>query len=452
MATFNSPTRQAVTQTLALVLAGGRGERLQCLTDRQAKPALPFGAKYRVIDFPLSNCVNSGIRKVGVATQYRAHELIHHVQRTWGFLRHELGEFVELWPAQQQTPEGGWYAGTADAAFQNIDLIRRHRPKHVLILAGDHVYKQDYGALIAEHVARAADVTVSCVSVPREEARRFGIVTANAEERIVAFIEKPPSPVAQPDDADRCFASMGIYLFNTDVLLAALRADAKNPKSRRDFGADIIPSLVGKSRMFAHQFSRSCVSTRRSDEPYWRDVGTIDSFWQANMDLVAAQPAFDLYDRNWPVWTNQDQRPPAKLVFDPAERLGMVSAAMIAEGCVISGATVRRSQLFSDVRIEASSVVEDSVILPGCEVKSRARISRAIIAAGCVVPEGLVIGDDIDDDRARFQVTPNGVTVVTPRMLERLRQAPQQEIRVARAAQRALAAERASDERIRAAV
>ena len=452
MATFNSPTRQAVTQTLALVLAGGRGERLQCLTDRQAKPALPFGAKYRVIDFPLSNCVNSGIRKVGVATQYRAHDLIHHVQRTWGFFRHELGEFVELWPAQQQTPEGGWYAGTADAAYQNIELIRRHQPKHVLILAGDHVYKQDYGILIAEHVARAADVTVSCVSVPREEARRFGIVTANAEERIVGFIEKPSSPVAQPDDADRCFASMGIYLFNTDVLLAALRADAKNPKSRRDFGADIIPSLVGKSRMFAHQFSRSCVSTRRADEPYWRDVGTIDSFWQANMDLVAAQPAFDLYDRNWPVWTHQDQRPPAKLVFDPAERLGMVSAAMIAEGCVVSGATVRRSQLFSDVRIEASSVVEDSVILPGCEVKSRVRISRAIIAAGCVVPEGLVIGEDIDEDRARFQVTPNGVTVVTPRMLERLRQAPQQEIRVARAAQRALAAERTSEDRIQAAV
>lgn len=442
MAAFNSPTRQAVTQTLALVLAGGRGERLQCLTDRQAKPALPFGAKYRVIDFPLSNCINSGIRKVGVATQYRAHELIHHVQRTWGFLRHELGEFVELWPAQQQTPEGGWYAGTADAAYQNIDLIRRHQPKHVLILAGDHVYKQDYGIMIAEHVARAADVTVSCVNVPRDEARRFGVVTVNHEEQIASFVEKPVSPVGQTDDSTRCLASMGIYLFNTDVLLAALRADAKNPKSKRDFGADVIPALVGKCRMFAHQFGRSCVSGRRSDEPYWRDVGTLDSFWQANMDLVASQPAFDLYDRNWPVWTHQEQRPPAKLVFDPAERLGMVSATMIAEGCVVAGATVRRSQLFSDVRLEASSLVEDSVILPGCEVKARVRISRAILAPGCVVPEGVVIGEDLDDDRARFQVTPNGITVVTPRMLERLRQAPAREIRVARAAQQALAAEK----------
>lgn len=441
MANFNTPTRQSVSQTLAFVLAGGRGERLQSLTDRQAKPALPFGAKYRVIDFPLSNCINSGIRKVGVATQYRAHDLIHHVQRTWGFLRHELGEFVELWPAQQQTPEGGWYAGTADAAFQNIDLIRRHQPKHVLILAGDHVYKQDYGILIAEHVARGADVTVSCVSVPKDEARRFGIVTVNAEERIASFVEKPANPVTQPDDSARCLASMGIYLFNTEVLIAALKADARHLGSKRDFGADIIPALVDKCRMFAHQFSRSCVSSRRVDEPYWRDVGTIDSFWQANMDLVASQPAFDLYDRGWPVFTHQEQRPPARLVFEPSERLGMVSATMIAEGCVVAGATVRRSQLFSDVRIDPASLVEDSVVLPGCEIKSRARVSRAVLAPGCIVPEGTVIGEDLADDRARFQVTPNGVTVVTPRMLERLREAPDREIRVAKAAQRALAAE-----------
>lgn len=451
MATFISPTRQAVTQTLAFVLAGGRGERLQCLTDKQAKPALPFGAKYRVIDFPLSNCINSGIRKVGIATQYRAHELIHHVQRTWGFLRHEMGEFVEVWPAQQQAGEGRWYAGTADAAFQNIELIKRHQPKYVLILAGDHVYKQDYGVLIAEHVARAADVTVSCVSVPKDEARRFGVVTVNAEEQISGFVEKPVTPVVQAEDPNRCLASMGIYLFNADVLFAALRADARNASSKRDFGADIVPALVGKCRMYAHQFARSCVSARRADEPYWRDVGTIDSFWQANMDLVASKPAFDLYDRNWPVWTHQEQRPPARLAFDSSERIGMVSAAMIAEGCVVAGATVRRSQLFADVRLEPASLVEDSVVLPGCEVQSRARISRAILAPGCVVPEGCVIGEDLADDRARFQVTPNGVTVVTPRMLERLRQAPAREIGVARAAQRALAAERRA-ERLQAAV
>lgn len=441
MAIFKSATRQAVSETLALVLAGGRGDRLQCLTDRQAKPALPFGAKYRVIDFPLSNCINSGIRKVGVATQYRAHDLIQHVQRTWGFLRHELGEFVEVWPAQQQTPEGGWYAGTADAAFQNIDLIRRHRPRHVLILAGDHVYKQDYGTLIAEHVARCADVTVSCVSVPKDEARRFGIVTVDGEERISSFVEKPGNPVTQPDDSSRCLVSMGIYLFNTEVLLAALKADARSAGSKRDFGADLIPSLIDKTRMFAHQFARSCVSSRRADEPYWRDVGTLDSFWQANMDLVAAQPAFDLYDRDWPIWTHQEQRPPAKLVFEPTERLGMVSATMIAEGCVVTGATVRRSQLFSDVRVDRASVIEDSVLLPACEIRARTRISRAILAPGCIVPEGTVIGEDLSDDRARFQVTGNGVTVVTPRMLERLRDAPDREIRVAKAAQRALAAE-----------
>jgi glucose-1-phosphate adenylyltransferase len=415
-----SPRTRGTNSTLAVILAGGRGERLKYLTDRQAKPALPFGGKYRVIDFPLSNCINSGIRKVGVATQYCAYDLIDHVQRAWGFLHRGLDEFIELWPAQQQTADSGWYAGTADAVYRNIDLIRRHRPQHVLVLAGDHIYKQDYGALIAEHIERGAEATVSCVEVPREEARRFGVIDVNEGDEIVSFLEKPSTPPGLPDNPSRSLVSMGIYVFDTEVLLAALRADAKQPESSHDFGRDILPGLVGRCRLFAHRFHRSCVMPAGANEPYWRDVGTLDAYWDASMDLVRPRPALDLYDPEWPLWTAQIQRPPARLVFDSNERAANITNAIIAEGCTVNGGTVRNAQLFHDVHLDSFSLVEDTVVLPGCSIGARARVRRAVLAPGCVVPEGAVIGEDAVSDARHFHCTPSGIVVVTPRMLARL--------------------------------
>jgi len=415
-----SKTRKAVGKTLALVLAGGRGERLQSLTDSEAKPGLPFGGKFRLIDFPLSNCINSGIRRIGVATQYRAHSLLHHVQRTWGYLRHEMGEFVELWPAQQQTANGDWYAGTADAVFQNIHLILAHRSRYVLILAGDHVYKQDYRALIADHMERDAEVTVSCVEVPREDAHRFGVIEIGKNNEIVRFIEKSRSSPTLPDDPSRSLASMGIYLFNTDVLIDALREDAKKMPSRHDFGRDILPSLIGQRRLFAHRFSYSCVVSKETGDSYWRDVGTIDAYWEANMDLVRSHPPLDLYDSHWPIWSHQEQRPGGRVV-DDGQAAGAILNSIISDGCVVSGGTVRRSVLFGNTHVGAASVVEDAVLLPGSHIGPRARVSRAILAPGCRVPPGLVIGENAEDDNRRFERSVGGITIVTPRMLARLK-------------------------------
>lgn len=413
----NRVMERAITNTLSLVLAGGRGERLKSLTQQEAKPGLSFGAKFRLIDFPLSNCINSGIRKICVVTQYRAHTLIHHVQRTWGFLRHELDEFVELWPAQQQTADGGWYAGTADAVFQNLGLIRSHRPHHVLILAGDHVYKQDYRKLIADHLASGADVTVSCVEVPCEDASRFGIVEVDADDQITNFFEKPNGDTPKAEKPGCCLASMGIYLFNMDALFAVLRDDAKRPRSTHDFGRDILPALLDRYRLFAHRFQHSCVSAEHSEEPYWRDVGTVDAYWEANMDLIRSRPAFDLYDRDWPIWTCHDQKPPARIMDDETQGRGMVENSIMACGSVVSGGAVRRSLLFSDTRVNPGSLVEDSVVLAGCEIGVGARIRRTILAEGCYIPAGMVIGEDEEEDARRFQVSPGGITVVTPGML-----------------------------------
>lgn len=419
-ATDLADLNRALKGTLALVLAGGRGSRLKNLTDDEAKPAVPFGGKFRIVDFPLSNCVNSGIRRIAVPTQYKAHTLIHHIQRGWGFFRAEINEFVELWPAQQQTSEESWYRGTADAVFQNLDTVRRHNPEYILVLAGDHIYRQDYSRLLAHHIRTRADCTVSCVEVPRASASDFGVVGVDDEDAIISFQEKPADPPGIPDRPDRAFASMGIYVFNAKFLIDHLMSDAVDKSSSHDFGKDIIPSLVGKARLMAHRFSDSCVMMPGSKEPYWRDVGTVDAYWAANIDLTTVTPELDLYDEAWPIWTYQLQKPAAKFVFDREERRGMAVDSVVSAGCVVSGAVVRRSLLFSRVRVNSYSTVEDSVILPEADIGRHCRITRAIIGSECHLPEGLVVGENPEEDARRFHVTETGITLVTRAMLEKL--------------------------------
>jgi len=401
--------------TYAMVLAGGRGSRLHELTSHRAKPAVPFAGKFRIIDFTLSNCVNSGIRRIGIATQYKSGSLIRHLQRGWAFLDGRLGEFLDLLPAQQKLEEQ-WYRGTADAVFQNLDVLRRAAPTHVLVLAGDHVYKMDYGRLLAAHAATQADVTVACIEVPLADASAFGVMSVDAHNRITAFDEKPAIPVPTPDRPTHALASMGVYVFNSGFLLEQLIRDADNPSSSRDFGKDIIPHAVARDRTFAHRFADSCVGMP-GQSPYWRDVGTLDAYWEANLELVKVTPELNLYDDKWPIWTHQEQLPPAKFVFDDPARRGMAVDSMVSGGCVISGATVRRSLLFSNVRAEEGALVEDSVVLPGVAIGPRAVLKRAIVDRRCVIPAGLQIGVDAEQDRRRFHVTASGVTLVVPEML-----------------------------------
>ncbi len=398
--------------TLALILAGGRGSRLMQLTDWRAKPAVPFGGKFRIIDFPLSNCMNSGIRRVAVLTQYKAHSLILHIQHGWGFLRGELGEFIELMPAQQRI-ETSWYQGTADAIYQNLDIIRNHDPAYVLILAGDHVYKMDYGPMIARHVERKADVTVGVVEVPIAQARHFGVMSIDGEGRVTEFVEKPPHPQPMSGNPDAVLASMGIYVFNTAFLYEQLIKDADTRESQHDFGRNIIPSLIDRYRVIAFPF-RDPGTGRQA---YWRDVGTVDAYWQANMELVGVTPELNMYDEEWPIWTYQAQLPPAKFVFDDEDRRGMAVDSLVSGGDIISGAQVRRSLLFSNVRVNSYSVVEDSVVLPNVYVGRYCEIRRAIIDKGCHLPDGTIIGRDPVADATRFHVTENGITLVTPEML-----------------------------------
>jgi len=411
---------RALRGTLALVLAGGRGSRLRNLTDDEAKPAVPFAGTFRIIDFPLSNCVNSGIRRIAVPTQYKAHTLIHHLQRAWGFMRAEINEFVELWPAQQQTTAESWYQGTADAVYQNLETVRRHGPEYILVLAGDHIYRQDYSKLLAYHIDKGADVTVSCVEVPIHKAREFGIVDVDDQDNIIGFLEKPADPPCVPGRPDIAFASMGIYVFNASFLIEQLERDAADSGSSHDFGKDIIPYLLGRARLVAHRFNASCVITPGSREPYWRDVGTVDAYWEANLDLTTITPELDLYDEDWPIWTYQVQKPAAKFVFDSDDRRGMAVDSVVSAGCVISGATLRRSLLFNSVRVNSYALVEDSVVLPESDIGRHCRIKKAIIGTGCKVPEGLVIGENREEDERRFHVTENGGTLVTKHMLEAL--------------------------------
>lgn len=400
-------------QTLALVLAGGRGSRLHELTDWRAKPAVPFGGKFRIIDFPLSNCINSGIGQVGVITQYKSHSLIRHIQRGWGFMRGELNEFVELWPAQQRI-ETSWYEGTADAVLQNLDIIRSHNPEYVLILAGDHVYKMDYGTMLAAHVESEADITVGCIEVPVEEASAFGVMSIDDELNVTEFLEKPENPEPMPGKPGTTLASMGIYVFSTRVLFDELERDSKlDGESSHDFGKDIIPSVIRRLRVVAFPFREPI----QNKPAYWRDVGTIDALWLANLELIGVNPEVNLYDYHWPIWTCQEQLPPAKFVFDDDNRRGIAVDSMVAGGCIVSGAVVRRSLLFSQVRVNSFSEISDSVIYPDVKIGRHCRIRNALIDRGCRIPEGSQIGFDAEADQKRFRVSPKGVVLITPEML-----------------------------------
>ncbi len=400
--------------TLAVVMAGGRGERLKDLTAHRCKPATPFGGKFRIIDFVLSNCVNSGIRQISILTQYKAQSLIQHVHQGWSYLRGEFGEFVEVVPAQQQIGES-WYRGTADALYQNLDLILSHRPKHVLVLAGDHIYKMDYGPMIAYHVEKGADVTVGAVQLPASQSRSFGVLTATEWNRVTQFIEKPASEDL-PNRPDSILASMGIYVFNTRLLENLLVEDATNAESHHDFGKNVIPQAIGSRQVFAYPFQD--VKTRA--QSYWRDVGTIDAYYEANVELVDVNPELNIYDREWPIWTYQVHSPPAKFVLDEDGRRGIAVNSMVSGGCIISGSTVRGSLLFYDVRVDERSVVEGAVILPRVEIGRDCHVQHAIVDEGCQIPDGMRIGVDHDADAQRFHVTDNGVVLVTSDMLRKL--------------------------------
>lgn len=398
--------------TLALIMAGGRGERLKQLTQWRAKPAVPFGGKFRIIDFPLSNCINSGIRRIGVLTQYKSHSLNLHIQKGWGHLRGEFGEFVELLPAQQRI-EASWYAGTADSIYQNLDIISSHSPEFVLILAGDHVYKMDYGEMLAKHVESNADITVGCIEVELDKASGLGVMGVDDSHRIHSFTEKPAVPEAMPGKENKALCSMGIYIFNKDLLFELLIRDADTPNSSRDFGNDIIPAAIEKYKVVAFPF----IETNSSIQAYWRDVGTVDAFWEANLELIGVTPELNLYDEEWPIWTNQEQLPPAKFIFDSDERRGMAVDSMVSGGCIISGAHVRHSLLFSHVCVSSYTKIDSSVILPDVNIGKNCRIFHAIIDKQCNIPDGTVIGMNPEDDKKRFYVSPNGVVLVTPDML-----------------------------------
>ena len=413
---IDSPKRlvsRITRDTLALVLSGGRGSRLKQLTDWRAKPAVPFGGKFRIIDFPLSNCVNSGIRRMAVLTQYKAHSLIKHVQLAWGSNRMARDEFVELLPAQQRINEQSWYSGTADAVYQNIDILRTHDAEYILILAGDHIYKMDYGPMIAYHVEKGADLTIGCIEVPLDEAKAFGVMGVAGEGRVNMFLEKPDSPPEMPGNPGKALASMGIYVFNTKFLFEQLIYDADDPDSDHDFGKNVIPRVINRYQVFAYPFR----DVQHNAQAYWRDVGTIDSYWAANLELIGVTPDLNLYDTDWPIWTHQEQLPPAKFVFDDEDRRGMAVDSMVSGGCIISGALVRHSLLFSNVIVNEQASVENSVILPNVIVNKKVKIRNAVVDKGCVIPEGMEIGFDPVADKKRFEISPNGIVLVTPDML-----------------------------------
>ena len=417
----SGPTQQRLTRrALALVLAGGRGSRLKQLTDRRAKPAVFFGGKFRIIDFALSNCLNSGVRRICVLTQYKAHSLLRHLQMGWSFLRPEMNEFLDLLPAQQRLDEATWYRGTADAVYQNFDIFRAADAEYFIVLAGDHIYKMDYSNLLKDHVDKGSDCTVACIEVPLEEASGFGVMAVDDSTRIVDFLEKPQNPPAISGKPARALASMGIYVFTAEFLYAELERDHRDQTSSHDFGKDVIPNLVSRGLAVAHSFEESCVKTTPEAEAYWRDVGTIDSYWSANIDLVTPVPSLDIYDRNWPIWTYQQQLPPAKFVFDDEDRRGMAVDSMVSGGCIISGATVRRSLLFSGCRINSHARTAGAVLLPDVEVGRRARLSNVVVDRGCHIPEGLVIGEDPQLDAKRFYRSDGGVTLVSADMLAAL--------------------------------
>ena len=418
----NLQAHQLVRKTVALVLAGGRGTRLKQLTDKRAKPAVYFGGKFRIIDFALSNCLNSGIRRMAVVTQYKSHSLLRHMQRGWSFFRAELNEMLDLLPAQQRAGEEHWYRGTADAIFQNIDIIRSNKPEYIVILAGDHIYKMDYSLMVKDHAERGAGCTVGCIEVSRAEATAFGVMAVDDQRQITAFVEKPADPPPMPGNPDMSLASMGIYVFDAEYLYQLLEDDLANPESSHDFGKDVIPRAVSEGRALAHPFVMSCVSRTPDIKPYWRDVGTIDAFWSANLDLASTIPELDIYDTDWPIWTYQRQLPPAKFVPDANNNQGVVVNTLVSGGCIVSGSHVASSVLFSDVRVHSFSYVNQAVILPHVSIGRRCRLNKVVIDRGCEVPEGLVVGEDPVADAERFERTVGGVVLITREMLKKLKQ------------------------------
>jgi glucose-1-phosphate adenylyltransferase len=406
--------------TMAYVLAGGRGSRLMEMTDVRAKPAVYFGGKSRIIDFALSNALNSGIRRIGVATQYKAHSLIRHLQRGWNFFRPERNESFDILPASQRVSEDQWYAGTADAVFQNIDIIESYAPKYMVILAGDHIYKMDYELMLRQHVDSGADVTVGCLEVPRMEAVGFGVMHVDEQDRILHFVEKPKDPPGIPGQPDMALASMGIYVFETKLLIDQLKRDAADKGSSRDFGKDIIPFLVEGGKAYAHRFNKSCVRSDFETKSYWRDVGTVDAYWEGNLDLTDITPELDLYDRDWPIWTYAEIKPPAKFIHDEDGRRGSAVSSLVSGDCIVSGSSLKRSLLFTGVRANSYSSLNEAVVLPDCIIGRHARLSKVVLDRGVIIPDGLVIGEDPDLDGKRFRRTDKGVCLITQSMINRL--------------------------------
>ena len=417
---MNTESQRLAAQTMAFVLAGGRGSRLYELTDRRAKPAMYFGGKSRIIDFPLSNAVNSGIRRIGVATQYKAHSLIRHLQRGWSFFRAERNESLDILPASQQMDDENWYKGTADAVAQNKDIILGYGPKYIVILAGDHIYKQDYSLMIKHHVESGADVTVGCIEVPRHEASAFGVMHVDTEDNILEFVEKPADPPAMPNDPDHALASMGIYVFETEYLFKVMEECASNPDYNHDFGGDVIPAIVRDGKAVAHPFSRSCVRTENEEGSYWRDVGTVDAFWQANIDLTDFDPDLDLYDTEWPIWTYSELTPPAKFIHNEEGRRGHAVSSMVSGGCIISGSQLDKCFLFTGVRTHSYSELRGVVAMPYVEINRNARLTNVVIDRGVVIPQGLVVGEDAELDAQRFRRTDNGICLITQPMIDKL--------------------------------
>ena len=411
-------TTRLTQRSMAFVLAGGRGSRLKELTDNRVKPAVYFGGKARIIDFALSNALNSGIRKMALATQYKAHSLIRHTQRGWNFFRAERNEFIDILPASQRVDEAHWYEGTADAVRQNIDIVDSYDVDYVLILAGDHIYKMDYEIMLRQHVEEEADVTVGCLTVPREEAKAFGVMHVDESDRITAFVEKPADPPSIPGDPDHALASMGIYVFKWSFLRELLLQDAEDPNSTHDFGGDLIPAIVKNGKAVAHRFTNSCVRHTNEAHAYWRDVGTVDAFWRANIDLTDFDPELNMWDTNWPIWTYSESVPPAKFIHDQEDRRGSAVSSLVSGGCIISGTEIRSSLLFTQVHTNSFAVLDHVVALPYVEVARSARLKNCVIDRGVHIPEGLVIGEDPEEDGKWFRVTENGITLITQKMLD----------------------------------
>lgn len=414
--------RQLPIQSVALILAGGRGSRLKDLTAARAKPAVHFGGKFRIIDFALSNCLNSGIRRIGVITQYQSHTLVQHIQRGWSFFNEEMNEFVDLLPAQQRFANESWYSGTADAIYQNLDIIRGYGAKYVVILAGDHIYKMDYSRMLIDHVEKGAQCTVACLPVNRDEASAFGVIAVDEAFRVTDFVEKPADPPAMPHDDQRSLASMGIYIFNAEYLYRLLEEDRFTDGSNHDFGRDILPRVTRAGDAWAHPFTLSCVTTAGDEgaQPYWRDVGTLYAYWRANLDLASVTPELDMYDQNWPIRTHMAPLPPAKFIQDQAGSHGVTLNSLVSAGCILSGTQLTHCVLFSRVRINSFCILDEAVLLPDVTVGRSCRLHRCVIDRGCTLPEGMVIGEDAADDRRRFHLSDEGIVLVTRDMLAKI--------------------------------